>query len=108
MGRRKHRSRQGEAQCAREVGREGVLDTTQGQNSTLLDAAAGGAESRGAGGCHRQNVKGKSWHCLTCEGRTSSLQHEEEYSLNCLQKTTRQVMRLLQYSLYGMRDAAQC
>ena len=54
----------------------------------------------------------KSWQWLACEERTSTLHHEEEYSSNCCQKITRQVMDehmcgLLQYSLYGARDAAQ-
>ena len=32
------------------------------------------------------------WPWLTCEGRTSTLHHEEEDSSNCRQKITRQVM----------------
>ena len=35
---------------------------------------------------------GKSWRWLTCEGRTSALHHEAEYSSSCRQKGTRQVM----------------
>ena len=38
------------------------------------------------------NAKEKLWHWLTCEGRTSTLHHEEEYSSNCRQMITRQVM----------------
>ena len=33
----------------------------------------------------------KMWHWLTCEGRTFTLLHEEEYSLNCRQKFAGQV-----------------
>ena len=40
----------------------------------------------------RVNVEEKSWHWLTCEGRTSTLHHEEECSSKCRQKRTRQVM----------------
>ena len=37
------------------------------------------------------NVEDKLWHSLTCEGRTSTLHHEEELSSNCRQMITRQV-----------------
>ena len=39
----------------------------------------------------RVNVEERLWRWLTCAGRTSTLQHEEEYSSNCRQKITRQV-----------------
>ena len=51
------------------------------------------------------------WHWLTCEGRTSTVQHEEEYLSNCRlrinQPGDEHMCELLQYSLYGTRDAAQ-
>ena len=37
------------------------------------------------------NLEERLWHWSMCEGRTSTLQHEEEYSSNCHQRTTRQV-----------------
>ena len=57
------------------------------------------------------NMEERLWHWLTCGGRISTLQREEECSLNCRQRITSQVddnmIGLLRYSLYGTRDAAQ-
>ena len=50
---------------------------------------------------YASKVEEKLWHWLTCEGRTSTLQHEEEYSSNCCQKITRQGTN----RLYGTRHA---
>ena len=54
---------------------------------------------------------GKSLHWLTCEGRTSTLHHEEEYLSNLppedYQAGDEHMCGLLQYCLSDTRDAAQ-
>ena len=98
----------GEAQRAREVGREGTHDTRQ-TTAVCVDTAIGGAESCAVGDRNGSNVKRKGCGAGGCAESVFFL-HEGEYSLNCRQKITRQAMNtcggLLQYSLYGTRDAA--
>ena len=57
----------------------------------------------------REHKSEKLWHWLTCEGRTSTLQHEEEYSFELppedYQAGDEHMCGL--YSLYGTRDGAQ-
>ena len=80
-----------EAERVREVGREGIQDTRK-TRVVRVDAAAGGVESGAVGGLHGLIVEERFWHSLTYEGRTSTLLLEEEYSPNCRQKNTKQVM----------------
>ena len=58
------------------------------------------------------NVEERLWHWSTCEGRASTLKREGDCLSNCRQRITWQVKgiymcRLLQYSLYNAREAAQ-
>ena len=48
----------------------------------------------------------KLWHWLTCEGRTLTLQHEEEYPEG-YQAGDEHMCGLSQYSLYSTCEAAQ-
>ena len=75
-----------EAQSAREVGREGIQDARKTRTVRVEALKVVLSETP------RASVEEKLWHWLTYEGRTSTLQHEEEYSLNCRPRTTSQPM----------------